>query len=154
MATYLFEIICFYLQALCVCQGSRLPSRVLFNFLRKARKIMKNLSTLRRKQSSLLSHAQNPLSGIFLCACQGSNLGPTEYQSIALPAELHAHIPLTGTRNTIPGILLNFNKRKLPDQESDYSGKLSSFSSLKLSITSSIFPSIIPGKLLQDSFIR
>ncbi len=28
---------------------------------------------------------------ITLCACQGSNLGPTEYQSIALPSELHAH---------------------------------------------------------------
>ena len=26
-----------------------------------------------------------------LCARQGSNLGPTEYQSIALPAELRAH---------------------------------------------------------------
>ena len=64
------------------------------------------------------------------------------------------YIPSMGTRNTIPGILLNFNKRKLPNHKGDYSGKLSSFSSLKLSITSSIFPSIIPGKLLQDSFIR
>ncbi len=27
----------------------------------------------------------------FRCARQGSNLGPTEYQSIALPAELRAH---------------------------------------------------------------
>ncbi len=25
------------------------------------------------------------------CACQGSNLGPFEYQSNALPTELHAH---------------------------------------------------------------
>src|SRR5690606_12715353 len=27
-----------------------------------------------------------------LCVCQGSNLGPFEYQSNALPTELHTHI--------------------------------------------------------------
>lgn len=37
---------------------------------------------------------KNRLIGDCLCACQDLNLGPHEYQSSALPTELHAHIYL------------------------------------------------------------
>src|SRR3989344_1281883 len=36
-----------------------------------------------------------------LCECQGSNLGPTAYQAVALPAELHSQVPLICTKKSL-----------------------------------------------------
>ncbi len=77
-------------------QDSRLPSRVVFDFL-EAKLLGNNENPFKswtQSAQALCSRAQKkrPKPFFNLCACQDLNLGPNEYQSFALPTELHARI--------------------------------------------------------------